>query len=344
MARVAPTSRRGHKIASLTMNVSYQTNASTCQDILIADKAARRQEILEAARQSADKWASSSIALSIVCLILDVLILLAIFHLRRHRSIQHSGVGYLMCVVMACIFGHLSSLMDGLPVGPYTCRGKLAIIYLFIYGLLAPLVAKLVSLLRASKNVLLSGTSAGWGMDAVKITVSIIGLQLVLVIFYLGLTAGKEYREDRLQTVCSDAVSEHFFHAMEGLLTAGLLLVAFGILIWLRCSTSTRDVKDLLLTTITITGGAVGLLQLLLTSSNDLAWASAVVPVRLMIIMLVAWFNVGFQVSSSRKHTHPAAAESIHIQQQHPISLFHSLPVSPVCMRLSGRPRSFHRC
>ena len=216
------------------MNISYQTNASTCQDILIADKAARRQEILEAARQSADKWASSSIALSIVCLILDVLILLAIFHLRRHRSIQHSGVGYLMCVVMACIFGHLSSLMDGLPVGPYVPRQARDHLPLHLRPL-APLVAKLVSLLRASKNVLLSGTSAGWGMDAVKITVSIIGLQLVLVIFYLGLTAGKEYREDRLQTVCSDAVSEHFFHAMEGLLTAGLLR-DFNR----RCSTSAR--------------------------------------------------------------------------------------------------------
>ena len=84
---------------------------------------------------------------------------------------------------------------------------------------------------------------------------------------------------------------------------AGLLVVAFGMIAWLQMAALTRDlssekrgIKDLVLSTVAVTGGSVGLLLLLATSTQDLSWASAVVPVRLLIVLIVAWFTVGFLV------------------------------------------------
>ena len=61
-------------------------------------------------------------------------------------------------------------------------------------------------------------------------------------------------------------------------------------------SAEKRGIKDLLLSAVAVTGGSVGLLLLLATSTQDLSWASAVVPVRLLIVLIVAWFTVGFLV------------------------------------------------
>ena len=64
-------------------------------------------------------------------------------------------------------------------------------------------------------------------------------------------------------------------------------------------SAEKRGIKDLLLCVVAVTIGAVGLLLLLATSTQDLSWADKVVPVRLLIVLSVAWFNVGFQVPRS---------------------------------------------
>ena len=54
--------------------------------------------------------------------------------------------------------------------------------------------------------------------------------------------------------------------------------------------------QELVLAAIAIAGGAAGLLLLMTTSTRELSWASAVVPVRLLIVLIVCWTVVGLQV------------------------------------------------
>jgi ribose/xylose/arabinose/galactoside ABC-type transport system permease subunit len=89
---------------------------------------------------------------------------------------------------------------------------------------------------------------------------------------------------------------------------AGLLVAIFCMVAWLQISSLTRDTnpenrgtRDLLLSAINISIGSIGLLLLLATSTQDLSLASAVVPVRLMIIVVLSWFNIGLQ-ARSRSH------------------------------------------
>ena len=88
-----------------------------------------------------------------------------------------------------------------------------------------------------------------------------------------------------------------------------------------------RGVKDLLLCAIVVGAGALGLLLLLATSTQDLSWATAVVPVRLMIILIVAWFNVGFQVCPSPKI-------SPHISS-HLLTSPHTTPYLPISPQIA---------
>ena len=221
---------------------------ATCEELRNWDLELQRSEMLEAARLSSEQWASTSWAVSAVSLALDIVLMLLIIRLRRYRALQRAGVGYLCCVLVGCIFGHVASLMDGLPLSGAVCRGKLAVIYLFLYGLLAPLLGKLVSLCRAAGNVLLAGTSTGWDLTAQRFAACVLALQLLAVVCYLGLTAGKPTREDRLQTVCSEMLSEHAFHLVDGLLTAGLLVVAFGMIAWLQVCTPMNSPPKIALT------------------------------------------------------------------------------------------------
>lgn len=280
-------------------------NAS-CQDLRelsSLNKAAFSERMLEAARMSAEQWAATTSVLSVVSSVLDVFIVVALVAMRRHRPIQRQGLGFLICLVVGCFLGHMASILDSRQPSAALCRGRLAVIYMFIYGLLAPLFGKLISLCRAANNVLLAGHASGWDPLARKVTYSLYGIQGISLIFYLALTAGKPSRKDRLQTVCSDAVSEHAFHFTDGFFAAAILLACFGMIAWLEVAAlSNRDdsarhgSKDLLLCAIAVAGGALGLLLLLATSTQDIAWASAVVPVRLLIILLSAYTVLGFQV------------------------------------------------
>lgn len=239
---------------------------------------------------------------------------LQLFHFRRHRPVQRAGLSFLACLLVGCMFGHIASLMDGQEPTGSLCRGRLAIIYLFLYGLLAPLVGKLASLLRAARNVLLAGNASGWDSYAKRVTAAILALELLAIVFYLGISAGKPSREDRLQTVCSEQVSEHAFHFFDGFCMLILLILCFGMVAWLQMSTfsAKRGIKDLLLCTLAVAGGSFGLLSLLATSTIDLSWASAVVPVRLLIVLLVAWIVVGFQVQPFFSQLFFAASKPVH--------------------------------
>ena len=63
-------------------------------------------------------------------------------------------------------------------------------------------------------------------------TFQLLLLQGVMLAFYLGLTAGKPDSPERLYTVCSQFVSEHAFHFIEGTLTFALLFaeILLGVL------------------------------------------------------------------------------------------------------------------
>ena len=245
--------------ATSSLHILHNT---TCEDLRQADLEQQRLRLLDAARLSAESWAAYSSSIASLSILLDIVFILLIVSLRRHRPIQRAGAGFLCCMLGGCIFGHIASLMD-LAYGNEEfrgsiCRGKLAVIYLFLYGLLAPLVGKLVSLCRAAQNVLLAGHTAGWDRSAQRFTAGLLAVQLVLIFFYLTLTAGKTVRADRLQTVCSEAVSEHAFHAIDGMQTVLLLVAALSMIGWLQMSSMSagdgmnekRGVKDILLSVI----------------------------------------------------------------------------------------------
>ena len=164
--------------------------------------------------------------MSSTSLALDGVLLVLIVHLRRHRPLQRAGVTFLACLLLGCMLGHVASLMDGLPLSGAVCRSKMGVIYACLYALLAPLLGKLASLCRAAQNVLLAGHTTGWDTFAQKVTATVLGVQLMALLLYLGLTAGKATRDDRLQTVCSENVSEHAFHFIDGLLTVRRTCVA----------------------------------------------------------------------------------------------------------------------
>jgi hypothetical protein len=171
------------------------TNSSdSCNELRESIKEAERESFLRAARESAENWADTTSAVSRTSIVLDCLILCAFMLLRRHRPIQRAGLGFLASLLVGCIFGHWASLMDGEQPSGSLCRGRLALIYLFLYGMLAPLVGKLVSLCRAARNIGIGGNSSGWDKTAWRVTVGLQALQLLMLIFYLGITAGKVSR------------------------------------------------------------------------------------------------------------------------------------------------------
>ena len=200
-------------------NSSNASSSMSCEALRKADILQQRKVLLQAARESAENWADTAATISFVSIALEIVFLALLIRLRLHRAIQRAGVGYVVSLLVGCLFGHLASLIDGLPPSPTACRSRLALIYIFLYGLLAPLLGKLASLCRASHDVLLAGHTSGWDTYAQRVALSLLGLQFTLLLFYLGITAGKPTREDRLQTVCSAYVSEHAFHFLDGFTT-----------------------------------------------------------------------------------------------------------------------------
>lgn len=200
--------------------MNSSTNVSlTCEEARLLDQAEQQQRLLAAARRSAEEWVGTTASISATSLALDFVLLIIIFRLRRHRPLQRVGVSFCMCILVGCMFGHAASLMDGVPpkgAEGAQCRGRLAIMYMFVYLMIAPLFGKLVSLCRSANSVLLAGYSTGWDKLAKRLTIAIALFQLVMVVCYLIITAGKPFRADRLQTVCSEYVSEHAFHFVDG--------------------------------------------------------------------------------------------------------------------------------
>ena len=172
-------------------------SSEACEALRNIDKEAQRQQLLTAARASAEDWAATTRSISVANCALDVLLLCLLVLLRRHRPIQKQGFGFLACVLFGCFCGHIVSILDAYAPSAQLCRGRLAVIYLFIYGLLAPLIGKLASLCRAAQNVLLLGHSTGWDPVARKTTGIIYATQVLALALYLSLTAGKKSREVR---------------------------------------------------------------------------------------------------------------------------------------------------
>ena len=83
--------------------------------------------------EAAEQWAVTTSTVSFTCLGLDLIMVVLLVALRHHRPIQSEGLGFLCCLLMGCMFGHIASLMDGLTPSAEGCRGRLALIYVFIY-------------------------------------------------------------------------------------------------------------------------------------------------------------------------------------------------------------------
>ena len=94
-----------------------------------------RQEMLDAARESREMWASTSFSLSLAALIVDSVILLLLPVLRRQRSVQAAGWGHMNIILAGCFAGHFVTLLDGyssLAESGVWCRGRLVMIYVFL--------------------------------------------------------------------------------------------------------------------------------------------------------------------------------------------------------------------
>jgi hypothetical protein len=187
-------------IALLSTNLTGEealavVNSDSCEALRNADKELQREEMLRAARDSAEQWAATTRSISVANCGLDVFLLCLLVVLRRHRPIQKQGFGFLACLLFGCFCGHIVSILDAYTPSAQLCRGRLAVIYLFIYGLLAPLIGKLSSLCRAAHNVLLVGHSTGWDQVARKTTAMIYFTQVIALAMYLSLTAGKQPRQ-----------------------------------------------------------------------------------------------------------------------------------------------------
>ena len=294
--------RAQSSVEMLTFDDDSHLLNGTCEELRQQLEDNQRSLILNATLAAAEQWADMTSALSYTCISLDVVMIVLLVAFRHHRPVQSAGLGFLLCLLTGCIFGHLASLTDAFALTAASCRGRLALIYLFIFFLVAPISGKVASLCRVARNASLAGNASGWDLYAKKCTLVIVMLEVIILVFYLGITAGKPYREDRLQTVCSEKISEHAFHMFDGLLIGALILGIFAMIAWLQMTslvTAKRGTKDLLLCAITSMLGSGGLLSLLAASSQDvlsISMASAITPVRLCIILLVAWVHVGFQV------------------------------------------------
>ena len=341
-----------------------------CTELIAANTETRRAEILQAARKSAEDWVLTTSTISMTSMALDSIMLVLVVSLRRYRLLQQYGVGFLNYLLCGALFGHVASLIDGLPPSGALCRARLAFIYLFLYGMIAPLLGKTCSLCVTSRNAMLAEHAIAWDRRARRIAMMLTSMQVLMLIIFLGLTAGKPSREvpirhvsapgrrmsrgipctcprvalpppcclirpapgalghwlpclylcisaslwsspllrqDRFQTVCSEFVSEHAFHVVNGFITVMLLLSIFAMTAYLQMSAFAavkRGLRELFLSTIAVMGGAAGLLLLMTTSTQDLSWASAVVPVRLLIILIVSWTVVGSQVGTSAPRMH----------------------------------------
>ena len=109
---------------------------STCSD-WDSERELFRQEMLQAAQDSREMWASTSFALSLAACIVDAILLLLVLTpaMRRQRAIQAAGVGHLVILLLGCIVGHMSTLFDGFTWASESgvwCRGRLLFIYVFI--------------------------------------------------------------------------------------------------------------------------------------------------------------------------------------------------------------------
>ena len=148
----------------------------SCDDLLEESKEQRRREILAAALSSAENWAPAATAVSITSIVIEVAMLVLVFRLRRYRLIQVAGVGYLNYLLVACIFGHTVSLVDGAPPSGTVCRLRFSLIYIFLFGLLAPLIGRLYSLSFKSRNALMAEDAIAWDRRAVKVAAVIMSL------------------------------------------------------------------------------------------------------------------------------------------------------------------------
>lgn len=242
-----------------------------CAELLLKSEEQSRREILEAARESAEKWASTTAAISVTSMCVDLFVLVVVVKLHRHRNIQRSGMSFLGSLLIGCVFGHIASLIDGLPPSGGLCRLRLALIYLFIYGLITPVFAKVTSLAVTTRNAMLAEHAIAWDRRARRISNGILMVQVLMLIIFLGVTAGKRSREDRFQTVCTDNVSEHAFHFMNGFITILMLFAIFIECAYLQMSAFAavkQGLKELLLAAIAVAGGASGLLLLMTTSTQ----------------------------------------------------------------------------
>ena len=215
------------------------TQVEVCELLLEESEEEQRQLILQAARESAEKWALTTSAISITSMVIDIFLIFLIFRLYRHRWIQRAGFSFLVALLIGCVFGYIASLIDGAPPSAALCRVRLAFIYLFIYGLITPLFAKVTSLSITTRNAMLAEHAIAWDRRARRISGSVYAVQLLTLTIFLCVTAGKPGRADRYQTVCTDTVSEHAFHFMNGFIVVVLLFVIFAECAYLQMSSFT---------------------------------------------------------------------------------------------------------
>ena len=105
--------------------------------------------------------------------------------------------------------------------------------------------------------------------------------------------------QDRLQTVCSDEITEHAFHLFEGFLFIVAVIALLGMIVYLYMSSFTavkRGLKELVLCGAALAITGLGLLLLMTTSTQDATWVAAVVPARLFIILYGVWTVISLQV------------------------------------------------
>ena len=142
----------------------------------------QRAAIRAAASASVQDWWIPAVVISISSIIIELVILGLVLWLRRRRQLQATGIGFMASIIFGCIFGHIASMMDGLEASGPACRGRLALIYLYLYGLIAPIFARLVSLCVVLRNVMVAEFAIAWDWQARRLTMGLLSLQVPMPI------------------------------------------------------------------------------------------------------------------------------------------------------------------
>ena len=114
-----------------------ETNLTCGEFDPAAERARFRQELLEAALQSAESWASTSVSLSLAAIVIDsiLILLLLLPNVQRQRPVQAAGLGHMNLILAGCVTGHIATMLDGyndISTSPVWCRGRLVFIYIFL--------------------------------------------------------------------------------------------------------------------------------------------------------------------------------------------------------------------